>query len=308
MSHYLVTGGAGFIGSHLTDALLAAGHRVTVIDDLSSGIRGNVAGQATFVQGNCGDTSLICPLIDAVDGVFHLAAIASVQRSQEDWLNTSRTNSLATIALLDAISKRAAPIPFVYASSAAIYGNPSVSPITESVAAAPLTPYGADKYACELHASAARHVFGIPTLGLRFFNVYGLRQDPSSPYSGVISIFMDRIGKGDSVTIFGDGEQTRDFVYVGDVVAHLAAAMDLLHRSIPAAAALNVCLGEAVSIRQLAEQIATLFQRDAVIQSAAARAGDIRHSLGDASLTTATLGVRATTLLTAGLRQMLTPA
>lgn len=305
--HYLVTGGAGFIGSHLCDALMASGASITVMDDLSTGHRHNVPDGVELIVGDCADKNLITSLIKKADGVFHLAAIASVQKSREEWSVTSHTNQFATIALLEAIQKSGRKIPFVYASSAAIYGDPDASamPLKESTPIAPLTPYGADKAGCELHAKVARHVFGIPTLGLRFFNVYGPRQDPSSPYSGVISIFANRIPKGEAITIFGDGSQTRDFVYVADVVEHLMASMKRLHTgAVPNETALNVCTGTQTSVLQLAQVIADLSGKELKVNYGAAREGDILVSVGDTSAATQCLGVSATTALADGLKRI----
>lgn len=305
--YYLVTGGAGFIGSHVCDALLAAGHRVCVVDDLSTGKRGNLSPAIELIEGDCGDASLITPLVAKVDGVFHLAAIASVQKSLEQWEACSRVNQLATIALLEAIQKRSAPVPFVYASSAAVYGNPDASwlPLKEFSPLLPLSPYGADKLGSEIHASLARGLFGIPTLGLRFFNVYGSRQDPSSPYSGVISIFMDRMQKGEAVTIFGDGTQTRDFIHVSDVAACLMAAMRTLESgTLPDMSALNVCTGRAISIAELAQAVARACGVQAQIHLAPAREADILHSCGDASLLTKWLGVAPAASMAQGLQEI----
>ncbi|MAR57348.1 MAG: epimerase [Rickettsiales bacterium] len=303
---YLVTGGAGFIGSHLTQALSEHGHSVTVIDDLSTGHRDNVPEGVTFIEGDCGDAALIPPLLAKADGVFHLAAIASVQRSREDWAETSRVNQFATIKLLDAIKHSGRKTPFVYASSAAVYGDPDASqyPLTEATPTAPLTPYGVDKLGSEWHADVARTLFGIPTLGLRFFNVFGPRQDPSSPYSGVISIFVNRIARGEAVTIFGDGQQTRDFIYVGDVVKALAAAMQQLEAgNQPPHRALNICTGVHTSVQQLAEQVATICQTTPQITNAAAREGDIRTSVGNPTAMQQYLGVTGTTAFRDGLQQ-----
>ena len=306
MMHYLVTGGAGFIGSHLCDALLAAGHKLTVVDDLSTGHRSNLSQDVAFIEGDCGDRSIIKPLMQEVDGVFHLAAIASVQRSREQWFDTSMTNQMATVALLEAIKHSGRTIPFVYASSAAVYGDPdeSLMPLQETTPMEPLTPYGADKAGCELHANVAAHVFGIPTIGLRFFNIFGPRQDPSSPYSGVISIFVNRISNDESVTIFGDGEQTRDFVYVADVVEHLNAAMQGLHTNgITAGSVFNVCGGRTVSVNQLADVIAEVCGVTAKKEYNEPRVGDIRYSQGDNAKATQALGVKATIALKDGLKQ-----
>jgi UDP-glucose 4-epimerase len=307
--HYLVTGGAGFIGSHLCEALLKGGHRLTVLDNLSTGKRENLPDNVHLIEGDAADRRVLSKMMPNVDGVFHLAAIASVQQSIEAWADTSHANQFATIALLEAISKRVGGmIPFVYASSAAVYGDPDASylPITESTHTLQLTPYGADKLGSEQHARIARHLFGIPTLGLRFFNVYGERQDPSSPYSGVISIFMDRLSQGQGITIFGDGQQTRDFIYVGDVVARLIAAMELLERGEqPKAHAINVCHGQATSLLELAGAIAKLHGITPNMTHAPARAGDIAHSLGDASVSHECLKCAATISLEEGLSRMI---
>lgn len=307
--HYLVTGGAGFIGSHLIEALLAAGHRISVLDDLSTGKREHVPAGVEFVQGDAADFSLLPALVAKADGVFHLAAIASVQQSIAHWRETSRINQFATIAVLEAIAQRkGGVIPFVYASSAAVYGNPDAHylPIAESTPTVPLTPYGADKLGSELHARLARSTFGIPTLGLRFFNVYGERQDPASPYSGVISIFASRIAAAQGVSIFGDGQHSRDFIYVKDVVTRLLGAMALLERGeMPEAHALNVCRGEATTIAELAHTLARLLRQEAHITYAPAREGDIVHSRGDASLCDALLKCAAPLPLEDGLARML---
>ena len=224
MSTYLVTGGAGFIGSHLCDALLARGHSVRVLDDLSTGSLANLRPEVVFIQGDVADPAAVEDALDGADGCFHLAAIASVEKGMTDWLGTHRTNITGTIAVFDAIRRKGNQIPVVYASSAAVYGDCQTVPITEASGRKPLSAYGADKYSCELHARVASHVFGIPTTGLRFFNVYGPRQDPSSPYSGVLSLFMKSVLTRSAPTIFGDGEQSRDFTYVEDVATLLRKA------------------------------------------------------------------------------------
>jgi UDP-glucose 4-epimerase len=278
---YLVTGGAGFIGSHLVAALLADGHRVRVVDDLSTGRRENVPDGVTFIEGSITDPALMRSAAQGIAGCFHLAAIASVERGIEAWLATHQVNLGGLITLFEVLRTLPAPVPVVYASSAAVYGDAAALPITEQTATRPLSAYGADKLGCEHHARVASHVHGIPTLGLRFFNVYGPRQDPRSPYSGVISIFCDRLRAGQPVAVFGDGGQTRDFVYVADVVAALAAAMRQLRgERVAPGAVFNVCTGCATSVRDLAESIAGLCGRAADIRPAPARKGEIRHSLG----------------------------
>src|SRR6201996_6028020 len=225
MSTYLVTGGAGFIGSHLCDALAGRGDTVRVLDDLSTGHRRNVPPGAHLIVGDVADPAAVDQAMEGVDGCFHLAAIASVEKGVTDWLGTHRANITGTITVFDAIRRQGSRIPVVYASSAAVYGDATDGPIAETAPCRPLSAYGADKYGFELHARVPSHVHGIPTVGLRFFNVYGPRQDPKSPYSGVISIFCERIAGGLPIAIYGDGQQTRDFVYVADVVRALLAAM-----------------------------------------------------------------------------------
>ncbi|HYZ25110.1 MAG TPA: NAD-dependent epimerase/dehydratase family protein, partial [Rhodopila sp.] len=185
MSTYLVTGGAGFIGSHLCDALGARGDVVRVLDDLSTGKRENLRPEVELIVGDIADPLTAADAVAGIDGCFHLAAIASVEKGVTDWLGTHHANLTGTISIFDAIRRTGRGIPVVYASSAAVYGDAATVPIAETEPCRPLSAYGADKYGSELHARVASHVHGIPTVGLRFFNVYGPRQDPASPYSGV---------------------------------------------------------------------------------------------------------------------------
>jgi UDP-glucose 4-epimerase len=300
---FLVTGGAGFIGSHLTDMLLAAGHGVRVLDDLSTGRLANLDPRCEFVRGDVIDPAAVAAAMAGVAGCFHLAAIASVARGNEDWRGTHLVNQTGTVTVLDA-ARAAGGVPVVYASSAAVYGNTGDDVAREDRRPVPLTAYGADKLGSELHAAVALQVHGVPTVGLRFFNVYGPRQDPHSPYSGVISIFAALVAADRTVTVHGDGTQVRDFVYVGDVVAHLMAAMRHLehHR---ACLVLNVCTGQATSVLDLASALARLHGRTLRVAHGPARPGDIRRSLGDPARAIAALGVRADTALAAGLARTL---
>jgi len=295
VARYLVTGGCGFIGSHLVDALAGAGHAVRVVDDLSTGRRENLAEAAELVVGDAADDELVRRAAADVDGCFHLAAVASVARSTEDWLGTHRSNLTATIAVLDAARARRTPV--VYASSAAVYGACPDTPLTEDSRPQPLSAYGADKLASELHAAVAHHVHGVATTGLRFFNVYGPRQDPKSPYSGVVSIFVERLAAGKALEIHGDGEQVRDFIYVDDVVRHLLAAMERA----AGAAVYNVCTGRTTSVNALAQVLGGLAGVNVRVERTPARAGDIRVSLGDPTKARAALGVTATVPLRDGL-------
>lgn len=286
MARFLVTGGCGFIGSHLCAALVAEGASVRVLDDLSTGSRENLAPGAELIEADVADAAAVRAAMEGVDGCFHLAAIASVERGVRDWPGTHRANLTGTIAVFDAARPRR--IPVVYASSAAVYGDCAALPLTEEAPTRPLSAYGADKLGCELHARAGGATHGLPTLGLRFFNVFGPRQDPRSPYSGVISIFCDRLARGDGVAIHGDGLQTRDFVHVGDVVAALLAG---LGRATPEAPVLNVCSGRATSVLELAGIIAEACGVPARIEHMPPRSGEIRHSRGEPARMRAMLGL-----------------
>jgi len=301
MAHYLVTGGCGFIGSHLAEALLARGDAVTIVDDLSSGKRDNAPDGAEVVVGDIRDAALMNRLMTGKDGCFHLAAIASVQKCTEEWAASHQVNITGTINIFES-AKQAGGKPVVFASSAAVLGdNPNV-PLTEDATTVPLSAYGADKLACEQHGRVAWGVHGVPNTGFRFFNVFGPRQDPKSPYSGVIAIFTDRIRAGQGITIFGDGGQVRDFVYVGDVVRHLVAAMDAGGGK---GDVFNVCTGKSTSVLELAHIVAEICGTKADITHAEARTGDIRTSIGNPAKATAAFGVPAQTEFRDGLKRTL---
>jgi UDP-glucose 4-epimerase len=285
MTTWLVTGGAGFIGSHLCEALLARGDAVRVLDDLSTGRRENLPPNAMLIEGDVADPIAMRAALESVAGCFHLAAIASVERGVTDWLGTHRANLTGAITVFDAA--RTMRVPVVYASSAAVYGDAATVPIAEASERRPLSAYGADKLGCELHGRVASHVHGIPTVGLRFFNVYGPRQDPRSPYSGVISIFCEHIRRSAPIDIFGDGGQTRDFVYVADVVTALLAAMRLAPADAPV---FNVCTGVATSVLDLARVIAELAGTRLDVHHRPPRVGEIRHSTGSPALSRNALG------------------
>ncbi|MBF0622063.1 MAG: NAD-dependent epimerase/dehydratase family protein [Magnetococcales bacterium] len=311
MALYLITGGCGFIGSHLADALLARGDQVRVLDDLSVGKRENLDPACELIVGDIADTDDVTKAVSGVAGVFHLAAVASVVRCNEDWLGGHRANLTGTIQVMDQAVKQGGgrPLPVVYASSAAVYGDVEVPVQTEQTPLKPLAPYGADKMASELHARAGAQVFGLSTVGFRFFNVYGPRQDPSSPYSGVISIFVDRILAGQGVTIFGDGAQVRDFVFVGDVVRYLLAGMDhcvqkRAEQAAPVTEVFNVCTGKPISIKMLATSLFDVCGREANINLGPERTGDIKHSLGSAAQVNAFFDIKAETDLQDGLQQV----
>jgi UDP-glucose 4-epimerase len=304
MARFLVTGGAGFIGSHLVHALSDEGHVVRVLDDLSSGHRKNLPQQVELIEADVTDPVAVDGALHGVDGCFHLAAIASVTRSHREWLRTHQVNLTGTINVFDQArrSRRHREVPVVYASTAAIYGNCGNFPVDEESPAAPLSAYGADKHACELHARVAGAIHGLPTVGLRFFNLYGPRQDPLSPYSGVVSIFADRLLRGEPVEICGDGEQARDLTYISDAVCALRRAMRAATTS---AFVFNVCTGKATSVRGLAETVAELCGAELIMHRRPARCGEVRISIGDPQRATERLGFTAQTTLSDGLAMTL---
>lgn len=297
-----MTGGCGFIGSHVVDALVAQGDRVTVLDDLSSGHCHNLNPAAQLVVGDVADAAQVAPLVAAAGAVVHLAAVASVDICTQQWLAAHRTNLTGTVTIFDAA--RAHKTPIVYASSAAVYGDNPALPLTENAVPAPLSAYGLDKLTCEKQAEIGWCFHGIPSVGLRFFNVYGPRQDAASPYSGVISKFVANARAGLPLTFFGDGEQTRDFIYVGDIVTLILAALQCRE----GAQVLNGCTGHTTSLKELAAAIGVAAQTPTQTTHAEARVGDIRHSLGAPDLARTLLGFSASTPLTEGLARLLAHA
>lgn len=280
MGKFLITGGCGFIGSHLVDELISRGDRVRVLDNLSTGKIENLAPNVEFIEGDITNRNTVLECVSGVDGIFHLAAIASVNRTTMEWPECHAVNLTGCINVFDAASRvHKSPIPVTYASSAAVYGDlPTLVPRHESETPHPVSAYGADKYGCELHARVATLVHKIPTVGLRLFNIYGPRQDPTSPYAGVISIFANRMHRNLPVNIYGDGNQVRDFVYVRDAVRFFVSAMNADHA---AANVFNVCTGHGTSITALAQYIGESCGRTPEIHFMPARPGDIRHSVGN---------------------------
>ena len=301
---YLVTGGCGFIGSHLVDTLVAAGQELRVVDDLSTGADTHLPGTTDLIRADLRDPAVVRRAMVGVDACFHLAAVASVARCNESWHYSHLANSTGTVAVLEAAVN--AGIPVVYASSAAVYGDCSNLPLREVEPVRSLSPYGADKAANELHARAGAHVHGLASMGLRFFNVYGPRQRAGDPYSGVISTFRDRLARREPLVLHGDGGQSRDFVYVGDVVRAMLLAMEALRSGrLTGASVFNVCTGRAVTIAELAQTMMRVTGVTVPIEHAPARAGDIRHSLGSPDLAAAELGFRAEVGIEEGLRRLL---
>lgn len=276
-SPILITGGAGFIGSNLVDALVARGYAVRVLDNLSTGKRSNLPDGANveLIEGDVADAQVVRQAVRGVRAVVHLAAVASVQASVDDPVGTHQSNLVGTLNLCEAMRDEGIR-RVVFASSAAVYGNNGEGqPIDEDTPKAPLTPYAADKLASEHYLDFYRRQHGLEPIIFRFFNIFGPRQDPSSPYSGVISIFTERAQKGLPIAVFGDGEQTRDFLYVGDLVEVLVQALDSAEVE---AGAINVGLNRATSLNELLAAIGDVLGGLPPVSYQAARSGDIRHS------------------------------
>lgn len=303
-SHYLITGGSGFIGSHLAEALLAAGHRVTVLDDLSSGRRDNLPAGARLIVGDVADPQVVMDAMAGTDGCFHLAAVVEVQRTAENWALTHRVNQGGAVNCLEAARRLGAdrPLPVVMASSAAVYGLSTHMPLAEDAPVRPISPYGADKLGLEIHGHVGAATMGSRAIALRLFNVFGPRQLPASPYSGVVSIFVRQALAGEALTVVGDGEQTRDFIHVTDVVRCFLLAMDRLERQ-PGSAfdVYNVCRGRGVSVNGLARSVLAAAAADLPIRHLPARPADIRASVGDPARARRDLGFAAATGLDDGL-------
>ncbi len=276
MAQYLVTGGAGFIGSHLVDSFLADGHRVRVLDDFSTGRRANLDFRVELIVGDAGVLEIYDQAARDADAIFHLCAITSVEACARDRERSRRVNfDAATHAFNSARDRR---IPVIYASSAAVYGAGSNLPLGEGAELRPVSAYGEDKRDSEFHACDAGRAYAQPSVGLRFFNVYGPRQRPGDPYSGVVTNFCDKVRRGEPCVVFGDGGQTRDFIYVDDVVSALRFSLSL---AAPEAPVFNVGSGTPTTIRKLAERVSVLGGDTAAPISAPERIGDIRHSLAD---------------------------
>jgi UDP-glucose 4-epimerase len=297
---FLVTGGCGFIGARLTAALAGRGEAVRVLDDLSNGSAALLPPGVDFVQGDIADPAVVRRAMQGVAGCFHLAGFASIPQSQRQWLNAHRVNLTGTVNVLDASHRErpASPVPVVYASTAAIYGDHENMLLAEWLPAKPISSYGADSVGAELHARIARAVHGVPAIGMRLFNVYGARQSVQAAYASAVTLFCDLVQNRRPITIFGDGQQTRDFVYVDDAIEALLAAMEHLPL-VPEV--LNVATGHGVTMLELIAEIGRQCGIRPEIAFAPGRLGDARFLVGDPARAQDYLGFHAETDLTSGI-------
>jgi|KBSMisStaDraftv2_1062788.scaffolds.fasta_scaffold11990_4 nucleoside-diphosphate-sugar epimerase len=300
MNAYLVTGGAGFIGSHLAEELSARGHRVRIVDNLSTGKRANLAAvpSAEFIEGDLADPQVAERAVAGMDYVLHQAAIPSVPRSVKDPATSNRSNITATLNVLVA-ARDAGVKRLVYAASSSAYGNTATLPKREDMPANPLSPYALQKFVGEQYCQMFTKLYGFSTVSIRYFNVFGPRQDPGSPYSGVISLFAAALLAGRRPSIQGDGSQTRDFTYVANVVDGVLRACEA-----PAAAGevINVATGGRISLTDLLLAMNRLNGTQIEPTYQEARAGDVRDSQADISKARAILGYAPLVSLSDGLK------
>jgi len=298
----LVTGGAGFIGSHIVEALVRKGHRVRVLDNFFSGKRVNlraVRADVEVLTGDCADPAAARRAVKGIEVIYHEGAVPSVARSVKDPALSHQANATATLTMLVA-ARDARVRRFIYAGSSSVYGNTPTLPKHERMTPMPLSPYAVGKLVGEHYLRVFAHLYGLETLTIRYFNVFGPRQDPGSPYSGVISLFTTALLSGKTPTIFGDGLQSRDFTYVANVVdANLRAlkAKGLSGQTV------NVATGRRITLKQLLAGLARETGRPAKAKYAPTRPGDVRHSLADIRLARKLLGYRPTVDLATGLRR-----
>jgi nucleoside-diphosphate-sugar epimerase len=299
----LVTGGAGFIGSHIAAALMASGARVRVLDDLSTGHRENleeIGGDLDFIEGSVADEALLNKVLDGVEVVFHEAAIPSVPRSVEAPKQTHIASVDGTFSLLVAArDQRVRRV--VYAASSSAYGDQPTLPKAEQMLPDPLSPYAVAKLVGEYYCQVFTRVYGLETVSLRYFNVFGPRQDPGSQYSGVVSRFISSLLSGERPVIYGDGEQSRDFTYIDNVVtANLSAATS----AGASGKVINVANGERITLNQLLAELKDLTgKQDVTAEYLEPRVGDVRHSLADNTLAQQYLGYQSKVGLREGLQR-----
>lgn len=299
----LITGGAGFIGSNLADELIRKGRDVKIVDNLSTGFRENlmeIEGRFEFIEGDLNDESVLEEAVHGVEVVFHQAALPSVPRSVEDPLATHEACASATLKLLTK-AKDAGVRRFIYAASSSAYGDQPVLPKVETMVPEPLSPYAAAKLAGEHYCSVFHRIFGLETVSLRYFNVFGPRQNPSSMYSGVISRFIDALMKGDTPVIYGDGEQSRDFTYIANVVNANIRAAEITEGF---GETYNAANGERTTLNELLEVLKRVTGRaDAAADHQPPRRGDVLHSQADNSKAVQALGYENLIGLEEGLRR-----
>ncbi|MFC4158842.1 NAD-dependent epimerase/dehydratase family protein [Chitinimonas lacunae] len=301
MECILITGGAGFIGSHSAERLLAAGQAVRVFDDFSSGRRANLPShpQLEIVTGDIRDLAAVERSMAGCSRVLHLAAQVSVRASVEAPCDSASRNLTGFLNVLDA-ARRLGIGRLVYASSAAVYGQPRDLPLDEQSPVQPVSPYGLEKLINDQYAALFGSLYGLSCLGLRYFNVYGPRQDPHSPYAGVLSKFTDRLRQGQGLTVFGDGEQTRDFIYVKDVAEFNHRALFSEHSGV-----LNVATGHSRSLNSVITVLGSILGRAPEVTLAPRPEGDIVHSASRNDALTAALGTHDFVALEQGLRRLL---
>ena len=276
----MVTGGAGFIGSHLVENLVKQGHNVRILDNFLTGKRENIAeflGEIDLIEGDIRDLETCRQAAEEVDFVLHQAALPSVPRSIEDPVLTNEINIGGTLNLLLAAKEKKVR-KFVFASSSSVYGDDETLPKREGVEGAPLSPYAVTKLIGEKYCQVFNRVFGLSTVSLRYFNIFGPRQDPFSQYAAVIPIFITKIIQGERPVIFGDGEQSRDFTYVTNIVEANRLAIEASEIS---GEVINVACGDKTTVNQLFETIRKLLQKDLAPIHEEPRPGDIRHSFAD---------------------------
>ena len=299
MANYLVTGGAGFIGSHLAEELVRRGERVRVVDNLATGKRQNLAHvpSVEFVEGDLADLEVAHRAVTGIDYVLHQAVIPSVPRTVEDPITSKRANVDASLNILVA-ARDAGVKRLVYAGSSSAFGNTPTLPKTETMATAPLSPYALQKLVAEQYCQMFTTLYGLETVTIRYFNVFGPRQDPSSPYSGVISLFISALCDGRQPTIFGDGEHTRDFTYVANVVDGVLRACTADGAS---GEVINVATGRRISLNTLFNTIRELVGAQLSPKYADPRPGDVKDSQADISKARRILGYQPTVTFEEGL-------
>ena len=301
MAFYLVTGGAGFIGSHLAEELVGRGQRVRVVDSLVTGKRQNLAHlpDVEFIEGDLADLDIARRAVAGVEYVLHQAAIPSVPRSVQDPITSNRANIDASLNVLVA-ARDAGVRRVVYAGSSSAYGNTPTLPKVETMPTAPLSPYALQKLVAEQYCQMFTRLYGLETVTIRYFNVFGPRQDPSSPYSGVISVFATALLDNRSPMIFGDGEQTRDFTYVSNVVDGVLRACEAPGAS---GEVINVATGGRISLNQLFRTMRRMIGSSVEPKYAEPRAGDVRDSQADIAKAKRLLGYEPTVSFEDGLQR-----